>query len=53
MKEIVFPDDPLTDTMDAYLINWRLHLPDSKKVFIDSDGQVDEMLFQAHMITDV
>ena len=49
----MFPDDPLVDIMDAHLINWKLHLPDSKKVSIDSDGQVDEMLFQAHMITNV
>jgi len=38
--------------VDAYLVNWKLHLPDSKKVIITPDGFLDEMLFQAHMITE-
>ncbi|KAG9239109.1 hypothetical protein BJ875DRAFT_243226 [Amylocarpus encephaloides] len=38
--------------LDAYLVNWRLHLPGNKKSFINNEGQLDEMLFQAHMITE-
>jgi len=48
----VLPDEPVIERIDAYLVNWRLHLPDSKKDLISSDGQLDEMLFQAHMITE-
>lgn len=40
------------DRVDAHLVTWRLHLPDSKKKFIYAEGQLDEMLFQAHMITE-
>ncbi|EOD43637.1 putative c6 zinc finger domain-containing protein [Neofusicoccum parvum UCRNP2] len=35
---------------DAYLVNWALHLPNSKRETISRDGQLDHMLFQAHMI---
>ncbi|GME36537.1 putative C6 zinc finger domain-containing protein [Neofusicoccum parvum] len=35
---------------DAYLVNWALHLPNSKGETISRDGQLDHMLFQAHMI---
>jgi hypothetical protein len=38
------------DEADACLVNWALHLPESKRVLVDRDGQVDEMLFQAYMI---
>lgn len=51
LQEIVFGDDPIVAKVDAYLVNWGLHLPSSKKLAIDSEGQVDEMLFQAQMIT--
>ncbi len=47
----MMPDGPMVDRVDAHLVNWRLHLPESKKELINSDGQLDEMLFQAHMIT--
>jgi hypothetical protein len=40
------------DRIDAHLVNWKLHLPESKKTAITSDGQLDEMLFQAHMISE-
>lgn len=46
------PDSAAVDRMDAYLVNWRLHLPDNKKQLISSDGKLDEMLFQANMITE-
>lgn len=48
----MMPDVPTIDRIDAYLVNWKLHLPDNKKDFMSSDGQLDEMLFQAHMITE-
>ncbi|KKY25919.1 putative c6 zinc finger domain containing protein [Diplodia seriata] len=40
------------ETADSCLVNWMLHLPDSKKEAISRDGQLDHMVFQAHMITD-
>ncbi|OBT75296.1 hypothetical protein VF21_05624 [Pseudogymnoascus sp. 05NY08] len=46
----IFPDDPLIAKTDAYLVNWSLHLPSTKRIVVD-DGRVDEMIFQAHMIT--
>ena len=45
-------DEPLLDKLDAYLVNWRLHLPENKRDFINREGKLDEMLFQAHMITE-
>jgi len=51
-RQILPMDEPTMDRVDAHLVNWRLHLPDSKKTFINADGQLDEMLFQAHMITE-
>lgn len=50
LPEIVFADDPIIDKLDANLVNWDLHLPPSKRLGINTDGQVDEMLFQAQMI---
>jgi hypothetical protein len=44
-------DGPAVHRLDAHLVNWRLHLPESKRACISKDGQLDEMLFQAHMIT--
>ncbi|KAH0552838.1 hypothetical protein GP486_006962, partial [Trichoglossum hirsutum] len=38
------------DEADACLVNWALHLPESKRSLVDKDGQIDEMLFQAYMI---
>lgn len=38
------------DVVDGYLCNWRLHLPPSKLDIVNSDGHVDEVLFQAHMV---
>ncbi|KAB8343039.1 hypothetical protein FH972_022633 [Carpinus fangiana] len=36
--------------VDSLLANWRLHLPPTKSTPLTTDGQVDEMLFQATMI---
>jgi hypothetical protein len=46
------PDESTVDRLDAHLVTWSLHLPETKKDFINSEGQLDEMLFQAHMITE-
>ncbi|OCL10270.1 hypothetical protein AOQ84DRAFT_315728 [Glonium stellatum] len=35
---------------DACLVNWTLHLPPNKRDIVANDGQIDEVLFQAHMI---
>ncbi|KAH7065457.1 hypothetical protein B0J12DRAFT_36897 [Macrophomina phaseolina] len=39
------------ETADSCLVNWMLHLPASKRETISRDGQLDHMIFQAHMIT--
>lgn len=44
------PDPHQLDALETSLANWTLHLPKSKKVAVDKDGKVDEMLFQAQMI---
>ncbi|KAF2091243.1 hypothetical protein K490DRAFT_13810, partial [Saccharata proteae CBS 121410] len=43
-------DSRAIEVVDSYLVNWGLHLPASKKEVITRDGQLDHMLFQAHMI---
>ncbi|PVH82414.1 hypothetical protein DL98DRAFT_559317 [Cadophora sp. DSE1049] len=50
---IMFPDDPRTYNLDALLVNWNLHLPPSKVANFDQSGTFNEMMFQAHMITDL
>jgi hypothetical protein len=40
----------LVESADVHLTNWVLHLPTPKKTPIDRDGNVDEILFEAHMI---
>ena len=49
---MLLPNEDLISRLDARLVAWRLHLPDSKKDFINAEGQLDEMIFQAHMITE-
>ncbi|CZS92637.1 related to Zn(II)2Cys6 transcriptional activator [Rhynchosporium agropyri] len=51
-RQILPSDEQTMSRADAYLVNWRLHLPDAKKTLISHDGRLDEMLFQAHMITE-
>ena len=50
-----FPDtdEAAVDRIDAHVVNWKLHLPVSKTatLLVSGDGQLDEILFQAHMIT--
>jgi hypothetical protein len=48
----VFSEDPGIERLDSYLVNWSLNLPPSKRQF-DINGDFDEMLFQAQMITNV
>ncbi|KAH7333484.1 hypothetical protein BKA65DRAFT_527610 [Rhexocercosporidium sp. MPI-PUGE-AT-0058] len=47
------PDNSIIDRQDAYLVNWGLHLPESKMSYFDQFGTFDEMIFQAHMITNL
>jgi hypothetical protein len=44
------PEDPNLDRIEALLTNWRMHLPLSKKDALTKQLQLDEMMFQAHMI---
>ncbi|KAK0127352.1 hypothetical protein ONS96_006901 [Cadophora gregata f. sp. sojae] len=50
---VMFPEDPRTYNLDALLVNWNFHLPPSKVSNFDHDGTFDEMMFQAHMITNL
>ncbi|KAI1321261.1 N-terminal binuclear Zn cluster-containing/DNA binding domain-containing protein [Xylariaceae sp. FL0255] len=43
------PEDSV-DKIETLLSNWRLHLPRFKRDCLFKDGQLDEMMFQAHMI---
>ncbi|RYP20829.1 hypothetical protein DL765_002563 [Monosporascus sp. GIB2] len=45
-----FPSDDNIDRIESHLSNWRLHLPASKRNCLTEDCQLDEMMFQAHMI---
>ena len=41
--------DAVIDDADGSLVNWMFHLPDEKKDILRTNGEVDEVLFQAHM----
>ncbi|KAI1075378.1 hypothetical protein F5B20DRAFT_386459 [Whalleya microplaca] len=45
-----FPNDENVDRIESQLSNWRMHLPPSKRDSLNKDCQLDEMMFQAHMI---
>lgn len=51
-ESMLLPNEEVIGRLDARLVAWRLHLPETKRDFINPDGQLDEMLFQAHMITE-
>lgn len=51
LSQFLHYDENVVNRVDAHLVNWKLHLPESKKKFFNGDGQLDEMIFQAHMIT--
>lgn len=44
------PEDENMGRIEALLTNWRLHLPQSKRDALQTDGKLDEMMFQAHMM---
>jgi hypothetical protein len=40
-------------SFDLVLNNWFLHLPDNKKIPLDAEGRVDQMMYQAHLIANL
>lgn len=44
------PTEDNVDKIETQLSNWRMHLPPSKKDSLNKNCQLDEMMFQAHMI---
>ena len=44
------PFDPDIISADISLMNWALYLPKKKQIVIETLGEVDEILFQAHML---
>lgn len=44
------PNGPDLIAADTRLVNWVLHLPSSKRLQVEDRGEVDEILFQAHML---
>ncbi|KFG82049.1 glucoamylase [Metarhizium anisopliae] len=44
------PEDENLGKIETLLTNWRLHLPPSKRDALQKNGQLDEMMFQAHMM---
>ncbi|KAI0901567.1 hypothetical protein F4806DRAFT_5496 [Annulohypoxylon nitens] len=45
-----FPNEENVNRIESLLSNWRMHLPPSKKDSLNKHCQLDEMMFQAHMI---
>ncbi|KAI2465332.1 hypothetical protein F4781DRAFT_438931 [Annulohypoxylon bovei var. microspora] len=45
-----FPNEENVNRIESLLSNWRMHLPPSKKDSLNKNCQLDEMMFQAHMI---
>lgn len=45
-----FEDLQQVPILDSLLASWVMHLPGPKKEPIGREGEMDEMLFQAHMI---
>ena len=44
------PFEPDVVAADAILINWGLYLPRQKHLIMSGPGEVDEVLFQAHIL---
>lgn len=44
------PEDENLAKIETLLTNWRLHLPAAKRDALQKNGQLDEMMFQAHMM---
>jgi hypothetical protein len=51
MPPMFGPDDENIAHVEALLTNFRLYLPPSKKNALQKDGKMDEMMFQALMMT--
>ncbi|KAK3333575.1 hypothetical protein B0T19DRAFT_399246 [Cercophora scortea] len=51
LPHMEFEHDENIARMEAYLTNWRMHLPESKRDDLNTKCQLDEMMFQAHFIT--
>lgn len=45
------PEDENIAKIEAMLTNWRMHLPAAKRDSLDKNLALDEMMFQAHMMT--
>jgi hypothetical protein len=45
------PDDENLARIENLLTNWRKHLPQSKRDALNKNCQLDEMIFQANMMT--
>ncbi|KAI1213317.1 uncharacterized protein F4807DRAFT_470701 [Annulohypoxylon truncatum] len=45
-----FPNEENVNRIESLLSNWRMHLPASKRDSLNKHCQLDEMMFQAHMI---
>jgi hypothetical protein len=43
------PPIELVEAVDAMINGWLLLLPDSKRPLMSEDGEIDELLFYAHM----
>jgi hypothetical protein len=44
------PVEPDLIAADTRLVNWVLHLPANKRLQVEDRGEIDEILFQAHML---
>ncbi|QYS96899.1 Zn(2)-C6 fungal-type domain-containing protein [Trichoderma simmonsii] len=51
LPPICNPEDPNVKELELLLTSWRLHLPHFKRHMLQQDGEPDEMMFQAYMIT--
>ncbi|KAI9808813.1 MAG: hypothetical protein M1827_007188 [Pycnora praestabilis] len=49
--DMIAPSDAQVEGVDASLANFLLSLPQDKRHIIERDGQVDEVLFSAHSIS--
>ncbi|KEY70035.1 hypothetical protein S7711_04050 [Stachybotrys chartarum IBT 7711] len=45
------PEDENLARIETLLTNWRMYLPPAKRNAVHKDGKLDEMMFQAHMMT--
>lgn len=45
--------DPVVHDVDASLMNRELHLPEGKKDVFRENGEIDDCLFQAHMLFNI